>query len=75
MFMLTGRDYTKPYPRWILKCLNYNTAYWQGWFHFWCAGCWTLKHVKMRIQDYDPDYPPQTEEDLKKLPPLIIMNH
>ena len=38
-------------------------------------GCWRLKHVKKRIQDYDPDYPPQTEEDLKEKPFITVMNH
>ena len=34
-----------------------------------------MKYIKKRITDYDPDYPEQTEEDLKAKVLISVMNH
>ena len=59
-----GYDPEKPYPKWrrwmIRRC-----CYWlSGWYIFFNTGCWNIKVIKKRIREYDPEYPPQTKEDL-----------
>jgi lysophosphatidylcholine acyltransferase / lyso-PAF acetyltransferase len=71
-----GANPAKPYSRFRVALLHQVKSLIANNFAF-CTGFGfnSLSFKKARIQDYDPDYPEQSQEELTQKPVLIVCNH
>ena len=69
-----GADPDKPYSR-LRRFLVKIVFRWTCRWHLFCYGTYYLNVKKVRIQDYDPDYPEPSEEAKKRRAPIVVMNH
>ena len=67
--------YIEPYPKILRKIIDFTDPIFNYLLILSFGGIFKINHIKLKIQDYDKDYPNQTESDYQEKYPIIVCNH